>query len=161
MSLYHGGAMDGSEHCMVVEETLRDLFRTQRLAVLSTHAHGQPYASLVAFAASEDLRNLYFATARTTRKYSNLTVDPRVALLVDNRSNLDSDIHRAVAATATGTAVEVGGREREPALQRYLLRHPYLRDFVHAETCALIRVNVRVYYLVSRFQQVMELHLER
>jgi nitroimidazol reductase NimA-like FMN-containing flavoprotein (pyridoxamine 5'-phosphate oxidase superfamily) len=151
--------MDLNESARVVAGTIRDLFRTQKLAVLSTQNSGQPYASLVAFVASEDLQHLVFATPRTTRKYHNLTVDPRVAMLMDSRSNLDSDLHTAVAVTATGTAVEVSERERDQSVQRYLSRHPYLQDFIRAETCALIQVTVKTYYLVSRFQQVMELHL--
>jgi nitroimidazol reductase NimA-like FMN-containing flavoprotein (pyridoxamine 5'-phosphate oxidase superfamily) len=151
--------MDIDESTKVVEETIRDLFRMQKLAVLSTHNAGQPYASLVAFAATEDLRHLYFATARTTRKYRNLSLDPRVAMLMDSRSNLDSDVHTAVAVTATGTAAEVSGQERDQSAQRYLARHRYLQDFIGAETCAFVRVTVKTYYLVSRFQQVMELHL--
>lgn len=117
-----------SESARYVEETIRVLFRTQKLAVLSTHNSGQPYASLVAFVASEDLKHLYFATARTTRKYHNLDLDPRVAMLMDSRSNLDSDIHTAVAVTATGTSAEVreqGGandhRSYSPGIHHLLL----------------------------------------
>ncbi len=148
-----------SESANYVEETIRDLFRTQKLAVLSTQSSGQPYASLVAFVASKDLKHLYFATARTTRKYHNLDLDPRVAMLMDSRSNLESDIHTAVAVTATGTAGEIRGQEKDEAVRLYLSKHPYLQDFIRAESCALIRVSVQTYYLVSRFQQVMELHL--
>jgi heme iron utilization protein len=142
-----------------VEETIRALFRSQKLAVLSTQRSGQPYASLVAFVASPDLKHLYFATARTTRKYHNLDVDPRVAMLMDSRSNLESDIHTAVAVTATGTAGEVREQEKDKGVRLYLSKHPYLQDFIRAESCAFIRVTVETYYLVSRFQQVMELHV--
>jgi nitroimidazol reductase NimA-like FMN-containing flavoprotein (pyridoxamine 5'-phosphate oxidase superfamily) len=148
------------EHGVHVEEAIRALLTTQKLAVLSTQGSGQPYASLVAFAASGDLGHLYFATARTTRKFHNLAADPRVAMLMDSRSNDDADIHAAMAVTATGTAREVGEPEREPAAQLFLAKHPYLRDFVQAPSCALIRVEVGAYTLVSRFQQVMELHIK-
>ena len=47
---------------------LKALFASQGLAVLSTHDHGQPYCNLVAFASSEDIRHLVFATTRATRK---------------------------------------------------------------------------------------------
>jgi heme iron utilization protein len=148
-----------SESAAKVEETIRDLFKAQRLAVLSTQRSGQPYASLVAFVASDDLKHLYFATPRTTRKYHNLDVDPRVAMLVDSRSNPDSDIHTAVAVTATGTAGEVRGEEKDTIARLYLSKHPYLQDFIRAESCAMIRVSVETYYLVSQFQQVMKLHV--
>ena len=144
-----------------VEDTIRALFKAQKLAVLSTQNSGQPYASLVAFVASEDLRHLYFATARTTRKYHNLDLDPRVAMLMDSRSNLQSDIHEAVAVTAVGTATEVPEQVKDQAVGLYLSKLPYLQDFIRAESCALIRVAVKTYYLVSRFQQVMELHISQ
>lgn len=142
------------------EQSIRALLKTQKLAVLSTQSDGQPYASLVAFVASEDLKQLYFSTARSTRKYHNLVVDPKVAMLIDNRSNQDSDFHAAAAVTATGTAAEVPEHEKGRIIKLYLSRHPYLQDFVLAESCAVIGVAVRTYYLVTRFQQVMELHIK-
>lgn len=148
-----------SESAKYIEETIRALFRSQKLAVLSTQRSGQPYASLVAFVVSDDLKHLYFATPRTTRKYHNLDVDPRVAMLIDSRSNLEADIHTAVAVTATGTAGEVRDQEKDLGVRLYLAKHPYLQDFIREESCALIRVAVETYYLVSRFQQVMELHV--
>jgi len=36
-----------------IQQVLRELLSNQRLAVLSTHNSGQPYASLVAFACSD------------------------------------------------------------------------------------------------------------
>jgi nitroimidazol reductase NimA-like FMN-containing flavoprotein (pyridoxamine 5'-phosphate oxidase superfamily) len=142
-----------------IEEALRSLFGAQRLAVLSTHSPEQPHASLVAFVASDDLRYLYFATPKTTRKFHHLGSDPRVAMLVDSRSNQETDVHSAIAVTATGRAVEISGNEREIGVRLYLSKHPYLQDFVRAPSCALIRVEVDTYYLVSRFQHVMELHI--
>ena len=70
-----------------LREKLRKLFSVVQLAVLATEHDGSPYASLVAFAASDDLREIYFATDRETRKYSYLQENKQVALLVDNRSN--------------------------------------------------------------------------
>ena len=143
-----------------IEPVLRDLFASQKLAVLSTRdAAGHPYASLMAFAVTEDLRHLVCATHRATRKFANLTADPRVALLIDSRSNRDADIHRAVAVTVLGEVEEVKGSERDLLLQLYLARHPHLEEFVTSPSCALLRVSVASYYLVSHFQEVMELHL--
>ena len=66
---------------------IRNLLEAQKLAVLSTQDHGQPYSNLIALAATDDLRYLLFATTRATRKYANLMADSRVAVLVDNRQN--------------------------------------------------------------------------
>jgi len=66
---------------------VRRLLDGQLLAVLGTHHAGAPYTSLVAFAATEDLRSLLFATSRATRKWANLTDDARASMLIDSRTN--------------------------------------------------------------------------
>lgn len=142
-----------------LKRRLAELFNSQKLAVLSTHNAGQPYASLVAFATTEDLRHLLFATTRSTRKYTNIKSDARVAMLMDNRSNRDSDISNAIAVTATGTTEEVDQKNRDPFLSIYLTKHPHLKDFVNSPSCALIRIRIDTYYLVSKFQRVFELHV--
>jgi nitroimidazol reductase NimA-like FMN-containing flavoprotein (pyridoxamine 5'-phosphate oxidase superfamily) len=142
-----------------VKRDLKKLLQSQPLAVLATQNRGQPYASLVAFASSDDLKSLYFATTRSTRKYANLSGDSRVAVLVDNRSNKASDFRWAMAATATGRATEVGPRGRESALDLYLAKHPHLKDFVHSPTCALCEIKVQTFFVVTRFQNVVEVHV--
>jgi nitroimidazol reductase NimA-like FMN-containing flavoprotein (pyridoxamine 5'-phosphate oxidase superfamily) len=139
---------------------LGELFRSQNLAALSTHHAGQPYASLVAFYAGDDLKHIYFVTPKTTRKYANLTADNRVAVMVNSSTNQTSDFHQAISVTAVGRAKEVAGSDRELILGQYLAKHPHLEDFVRSPTCALIRVVVDSYYMVRNFQNVMELHLE-
>jgi nitroimidazol reductase NimA-like FMN-containing flavoprotein (pyridoxamine 5'-phosphate oxidase superfamily) len=140
---------------------LAELFRSQNLAALSTHRDGQPYASLVAFYAADDLKQIYFVTPKTTRKFSNLSADNRVAVMVNSSINQVSDFHRAISVTAVGKAEVVAESEKEPILNLYLAKHPHLEDFVQAPTCALVGVSVKTYYLVKNFQNVMELHLEK
>jgi nitroimidazol reductase NimA-like FMN-containing flavoprotein (pyridoxamine 5'-phosphate oxidase superfamily) len=86
---------------------LASLLDSQKFAVLSTYSGGQPYVSLVAFAASEDLDRLFFVTARATRKFANILEHPRIAFLVDNRSNNESDFGEASAVTILGKAREL------------------------------------------------------
>jgi nitroimidazol reductase NimA-like FMN-containing flavoprotein (pyridoxamine 5'-phosphate oxidase superfamily) len=143
-----------------IRETVRQLLNDQRLAVVSTTSGGQPYANLVAFAAADDLRRLYFATPRSTRKFANLLADERMAVLISSSSNRAADFHEAMAVTAVGTGREISGEEKASALDRYLAKHPYLDAFAHAPTCALIGFTPRTYILVRNFQNVMELHLE-
>jgi nitroimidazol reductase NimA-like FMN-containing flavoprotein (pyridoxamine 5'-phosphate oxidase superfamily) len=143
-----------------LEQLIRDLFESQKLAVLATQNKGQPYANLIAFAASDDLKSLYFATGRATRKYANIEADARVTVLIDNRSNEDSDFSQAAAVTATGRAKEVVDSARDEVLAIYLAKHPMLEEFVRSPSCALLKVEVQTYYLVRRFQNVMELHVK-
>lgn len=138
---------------------LQELCRSQPLAALATDAGSHPYVSLVAVAVTDDLRHLYFATPRATRKWANLAKNPRVSLLLDNRTNQVSDFRRAVAATLLGSAQEIGGAARDEGLRIYVSRHPHLADFVAAPTCAVFQVQIDRIYLVTRFQNVMEFHL--
>jgi nitroimidazol reductase NimA-like FMN-containing flavoprotein (pyridoxamine 5'-phosphate oxidase superfamily) len=144
-----------------IKKILSGLFTSQKLAVLGTHQKGQPYGSLVAFAAASDLKNLVFATTRATRKFANLQSDPRVSMVFDNRSNRVVDFRKAVAATALGRAGEVRGKERENLAGLYLVKHPHLKDFVNSPTCALVKVRVELYYVVWRFQNVFEWRVGR
>jgi heme iron utilization protein len=138
-----------------LKQQLGRLFTTQKLAVLSTSDDGQPYNNLVAFLASDDLSCIIFATTRATRKYANLIGDPRVSLLMDNRTNRQADFHRAIAVTVLGTAAELAAAERPEQEERFLARFPHLVDFVKSPSCALMKVSVSKYYIVSRFQNVI------
>ncbi len=144
-----------------IQNHIRDLFASQNLAVLATHSHEQPYASLVAFVATEDLKHIYFATAKTTRKFANLTANARVALLINSSTNRVADFHEAIAVTAVGRAQEVSDADRDRLLALYLAKHPYLVDFARSPTCALVRVTVKSYYLVRNFQNVLEFHIAK
>jgi hypothetical protein len=80
-------------------------------------------------------------------------------MLVDSRAEDDLDFHGAVAATAVGTARELIGDERAVLLEAFLRRQPQMRGFAESPTTALVELTVRTYYVVTRFQNVTELHL--
>ncbi len=138
---------------------IRRIMTSQRLAVLSTYGAGRPYASLVAFTATTDLKKICFATTRSTRKFNNIAEHGNVALLIDTRGSGRSDFMKTVAITAIGAAREVIADEREQFVSVHLSKHPALGSFVASPTCAVIVIDVSAYYLVSRFQNVQELHL--
>ena len=143
-----------------IRKRLGELFDSQNLAALSTQHSGQPYASLVAFYADDDLKHIYFVTPKTTRKYANLSADNRVAVMVNSATNQIADFHRAISVTAVGKAKDIAGGDKKKILNHYLTKHPYLEDFVRSPTCALVGVTIDSYYLVKNFQNVMELHLD-
>ena len=144
-----------------IKDQIRELFITQKLAVLSTHYNGQPYASLVAFVGKSDLKKIFFVTSRTTRKFVNLSWDPRVAILINSSLNLESDFHMAVSVTALGNAEEINGSEKDEVLSLYLTKHPYLEAFATSPTCAVVGITITTYVMVKNFQQVMELHIDQ
>lgn len=136
---------------------IRRLVFEQPYAVLCTQGEGQPYGSLVAFAFSESLGQVVFATPVTTRKYRLLSECDHVALLIDDRPDRPTDMMQVEAVTVTGRAVEV---DRGSDFQRWAAilveRHPYLESFLAAASCALFRVDVVRGFYVTRFQEVHE-----
>ena len=137
-------------------QILRELCSEQQLAVLATDNAAGPYTSLVAVAITPDLRKIFFATPRGTRKWGNLTGNPKVSLLIDNRNNQVKDFGLAVAATFQGVAEALSETNRESGVLIYLSRHPQMAEFIASPDTALFCVQVRAIYLVTQFQKINE-----
>lgn len=139
-----------------IKKIIAGLLARQRFGVLATHGDPYPYATLVACAHGKDLKNIYFATIRDTRKYQNISKEPHVSLLIDSRKNRSGDIKDAYALTVLGSALETRGAGKKKALILYCRAHPRLCGFVRDPNCALMEVRAERYILVSRFQNVVE-----
>lgn len=140
-------------------EQITTLFDTQMLAVLSTQNQDQPYASLVAFAADDNLEHIFFLTPNTTRKYENLIINPKVAILINNSLNQADDIYKAVSVTGIGSAAAVETPDKTRLLNMYLKKHPHLKGFSKAPTTAFICVAMKRYFMVNQFQNVIEIQV--
>lgn len=139
---------------MTLESKVGALLASQKFAVLSTQEKDHPYLNLVAFAETRDLRTIFFATTRGTRKYENILSSSGVALLVDNRSNRETDILEAMAVTVIGKACEVSESLKQRFERIYLEKQPQMEAFVSSPSTALIKVDVESCILVSRFENV-------
>jgi hypothetical protein len=80
-----------------------------------------------------------------TWNYAYLKGNPKVSVLVDDRSNRAVNFRKAMAVTATGTAKEPKSQETKRLLTDYLKKHPYLREFVTTLSCALLGIRVKTY----------------
>lgn len=138
-------------------ERIERLVQGEPFAVLCTQGDGQPYGSVIAIAASEDLRRLAFCTAKATRKSRLLEACQRVALVIDDRSKHGDDTRRISAVTATGRATRL---EPGPLYAQWRealhARHPYLGDFLASPSCSIFLVDVVRYFHVVRFQEVSQ-----
>ena len=137
-------------------ESIESLLRSQHLGVLATQGNEYPYCTLVAYAISEDLREIIFATLRDTRKYRNIKKTPSVSLLIDSRTNQVNDFKDVEALTAVGSAEEISDELKSGYLRGYLEKHPSLEGFAKAPDCALMNIQVTKYILVQHFQNVTE-----
>ena len=137
-------------------ERIGRLMREQPYGVLCTQGQTQPYGSLVAFAAGEDLCHAVFSTLTSTRKYRLLSQCRRISLVVDSRANNPGSMLEIEAVTATGEVSELCGDAARTWAERLTGRHPALRAFVAAPTCALFRIDIARYFHVVRFQEVRQ-----
>lgn len=136
------------------------LLAAQLQGVLATQDEDRPYTSLMAFAHTPDLSQLVIATLRETRKHANLLRNPQVSLLVDNRCNSADDYAAAVAISVQGQAGEVAPDGLAELTALFLRKHPQLRDFVSQPGCALLRIQVARYRVISRFDAVETLAIQ-
>lgn len=138
-------------------DQIRALFDSQSLAVLASVKDDQPYASLVAYAATPDLKEIVFLTPDTTRKYDQLIHNPKVAVLINNATNQKEDIDRAMSVTATGIAAVLEHEKKNQYLDLFLQRYPHLKPFSDLKTTTLVCITVDRYVLVTQFQNVVEI----
>jgi hypothetical protein len=93
------------------------------------------------------------ATKRQTQKYANIRQHPRLSLLVDNRTNQAGDFQQALAITILAAASEPAPAEYNLFLDLYLDKHPYMSGFCQSPDCALIKLTVDRYLVVSFLQK--------
>jgi nitroimidazol reductase NimA-like FMN-containing flavoprotein (pyridoxamine 5'-phosphate oxidase superfamily) len=146
-----------AESSLSVRQRILDLVNQQSYAVLCTQGGGQPYGSLVAFAFSDDLRHAVFVTPVATRKFRLLSDCKHVALVIDDRSNKPNELMQIEALTVTGRAALIErGTEFDRLADLLVKRHPYLKSFVTAASCALFRIDAVRFLHVAHFQEVSQ-----
>ncbi|MGM0599393.1 MAG: pyridoxamine 5'-phosphate oxidase family protein [Candidatus Rifleibacteriota bacterium] len=141
------------------EEIIRFLLFQQKTGILATIDNDKPYTSVVGFATTPDIKELYFGTPEATLKYQNILSNPNVAMLIDNRQNLGSDFSNAAALTVMGTVKKSGEEEINKGRNLLIKRHPELKTFLNSPTCRIVKIMVSKYSLVLRFQEVSELEI--
>ncbi len=138
-----------------IAKRLRALGLAQPFAVLATNGDGGPYASLVSFALSPDLKQVIFATPKNTRKYRNILNTHDVAILIDNRSNKSKGFVKTQAITILGTARVVRrGRLWLEYAGIFLKKHPELEEFINASTTALVVIDIKTCIHAGNFQTI-------
>ncbi len=141
-------------------DLLKQVIATQRFAVLATQENEQPYMNLIAFAASNDLAYILFATDRNTHKYRNILKNEKVALLIDSRRNDTSDLTDALAITALGSAGEITQNRGDKLIIKYLNTHASLSEFISSSETAIIRISVKE-YILARFDKVERIQIDK
>lgn len=128
------------------------LVREARMGALaSLTSDGAPYASLVTAATAADNAPLLLLS-RLARHSENILRDPRVCLLIDERSGADP--LRGARISITG---RIAPTDDASAARRFLARHPPASGYATFADFGFWRVEVECAYLVAGFGRIVEL----
>lgn len=137
-----------------ISDYIRNVLQTCRLAVLATEGNGQPHASLIAITPISEFRQMIFATYRNTRKFENLLMNGRVAVLIQGEDMGSSSKQTGFALTAYGYAQEVGEADYEEVMQAHIGKHPDQADFLLSEDLAIIQIKIETFQVVRGIDDV-------
>ncbi len=122
-----------------MRDDIKTLIQNRRHCVLATIAGDAPYCSLMAYTTNTECNLFFMATHRNTRKFRNITDNPRVSLLIDSR-----EIRTPQALTIEGTGTEIKAeKDRKAATDLLLADHPSLIDFIRHPEAVLICVTAQ------------------
>jgi nitroimidazol reductase NimA-like FMN-containing flavoprotein (pyridoxamine 5'-phosphate oxidase superfamily) len=139
---------------ITIKKYIEDIFKISRFAVLATEGDGQPHASLIGITPTEGYKKLIFATYRNTRKYTNLTHNGRVAVLIERTDINRSGLQESFVLTAFGHVEEINAKEKNIVFKAHLESHPELSSFMQSEDCSLVRIKVDTYQVVRGIDDV-------
>lgn len=133
----------------IIKEKLLILLNSQVTGVLATESEHQPYASLIAFSFTDDLRKIIFATPNNTTKFRNLVQNPHVSVVIDSRQNNPENFSCSTAVTVLGVSRELKGDTKLKKQQIHSGRLPGLADFLAMEVIALFEIEVKRYIITE------------
>lgn len=136
-------------------EELKALCQSQTFAVLASHGPNEAYTSLISYSVSDDFKEIVFASPKDTKKINFIQENKNVSLLIDNRDSNPKSINDIFALTVRGRA-EILKSDLATYKKQLKTRHPYLKEFIDAETTAIVRIKVSHYYYVGSFQEVFD-----
>lgn len=137
-----------------LKQHIRQLLQTEGFGVLGTIGDPWPHPSLVAFRCADNWAQIFFYTARQTRKFSNFQINAEVSLLIDNRGRPLINLEETSALGVFGQARELSPSAASAGEHLFLAKHPQMREFCqHPDTAACV-IMVDHYNLVYNFGQV-------
>ncbi|WP_320173841.1 pyridoxamine 5'-phosphate oxidase family protein [Maridesulfovibrio sp.] len=129
----------------------RQLIRKCNILVLATSGEEGIHTSLMAYASSADCSEIYMVSSRNSRKWQNLSRNPRVSLLIDDRDGKLSDRrHEIMALTVKGTFVPVNDdAERERIKSAIAETVPAIADAFSGPENSIIRIKADSFQLLN------------
>lgn len=137
-----------------MDERIRTMIRTQRLCVLATSFRGQPYCSLMGYLWDDERGEFYLVTRQDSRKFYNLSRNPRVSLLLDTRGPVHEQEREPIRALTILGKAGVPPQEDmcKEMRERILELHPKLADLIRDPQAVLVRIRPSSFLLLEGVQ---------
>ncbi len=129
---------------------VRNILKSQNLAVLCTIGNSDPYCSLMAYLFDSQKAALWLIALTHSAKYRNLIRHPRVSLLVDNRSCPGGGAPELITAlTIQGTAHRADPKADEKVRTLMARQFPYLATLLNDPDSVVVQVDLAEYILLE------------
>jgi nitroimidazol reductase NimA-like FMN-containing flavoprotein (pyridoxamine 5'-phosphate oxidase superfamily) len=128
-------------------DQIQALIAQKNICVLATSCDNQPHCSLMAYVADNRCREIYMVTHRHSQKFRNLSNNPNVSIMIDNRGE-DKRV-QTKALTVKGmykTPAEIN--QKQKALQRIIDVHPHLKAFAMDPDAEIICIHIQSFLLL-------------
>ena len=136
-----------------MRQEIERLIKEKDICVLATVSEGAPYCSLMNYVSSDDCREIYMVTQRSTKKFRNLNANHSVSLLVDTREEHPGPRRPEGKALTIAGIFQMMQDEDKKAMIRseFLEKHPYLRAFIADKDSEIFCVKVSSVLLLDGF----------
>ena len=132
-------------------EKMKRFVREMDLCVLATVSEGKPHCSLMAYVVDDECQEIYMTTLRHTTKFRNLTENPMVSILIDNREGYSGSLRsEAKAMTVAGRYSRLENLDKISLIRKNLLaRHPHLEKFLGHPDAEILCIKISSFLLLN------------
>jgi nitroimidazol reductase NimA-like FMN-containing flavoprotein (pyridoxamine 5'-phosphate oxidase superfamily) len=130
-------------------ESIQEIIRTNNLAVLATCAENQPHCSLMAYISLEEQELIYMLTQKDSRKFRNISANPKVSLMVDTRLDNPEKRTSIKALTINGTCRPAEQTGQNHLKDLLLKRHPQLKALTDHQDAVVIEIKAESFLLLD------------
>lgn len=126
------------------------MLEDNHLCVLATCSNNLPNSSLMHYIYDKNGMNIFMLTLRGSVKYSNITANPQVSLLIDTRADLPQPGVPVMALTVYGKAQFIQEPLRHQALVDQLVdKYNSLAKLAGDSQCLVIQVQIEKMLLLG------------
>lgn len=129
-------------------QKVKEIILEHDLAVLATCFENKPHCSLMAYVPDSECRILRMLTLKDSRKYFNISRNPRVSLLIDTR-NPETPREEFKALTISGMCVEASTKEQKSLKEMLIRKHAQLKGLAGREDSIVLEVSIESLQLLE------------